>query len=258
MTASLKSATLNLCPVTGRGAALAGRKRRHARGAEAGFSLTELVIVVALIIIVAGLAFRTLSGRDDSVRLGQDVTRRIRERRAAAIQLNQQRSASQLEQFVQPPVTIDFAASETTRSLWLEGTDADDDGHDDISGRPFTRFIPPGAPGATGTWFYAYQGSALQLPTGWRLVATAADLDPIPLIPLGTPATTVGFTREGTVANNPATAGTTDPNQQTPFLAIYITNGTDAQAVAVHATGLTEFWRWDPTAGAWRGFGDRN
>lgn len=86
MTASLKSATLNLCPVTGRGAALAGRKRRHARGAEAGFSLTELVVVVALIIIVAGLAFRTLSGRDDSVRLGQDVTRRIRERRAAAIQ----------------------------------------------------------------------------------------------------------------------------------------------------------------------------
>ena len=111
MTASLKSATLNLCPVTGRGAALAGRKRRHARGVEAGFSLTELVVVVALIIIVAGLAFRTLSGRDDSVRLGQDVTRRIRERRAAAIQLNQQRSASQLEQFVQPPVTRPRARS---------------------------------------------------------------------------------------------------------------------------------------------------
>lgn len=258
MKASLKSATLNLCPVAGRGAALAGRKRRHARGAEAGLSLTELVIVLALIIIVAGLAFRTLSGRDDSVRLGQDVTRRIRERRAAAIQLNQQRSASQPEQFVQPPVTIDFAAPETTRSLWLEGTDDDDDGNDDISGRPFTRFIPPGAPGATGAWVYAYQGSALRLPAGWRLAATAADLDPIPLIPLGTPATTVSFTREGTVANNPATAGTTDTNQQTPFLAIYLTDGTDAQAVAVHATGLTEFWRWDSAAGAWRGFGDRN
>lgn len=256
MKAASKSATPNPCPRAG-GAALAGRTRR-ARRAEAGFSLAELVIVVALIIIVAGLALRTLSGRDDSVRLGQDVTRRIRERRAAAIQLNQQRAASQLEQFVQPPVTIDFAAPETTRSLWLEGTDADDDGNDDISGHPLTRFIPAGTPGASGTWVYAYQGSALQLPAGWRLAATAADLAPIPLIALGTPATTVSFTREGTVANNPATAGTTDPNQQTPFLAIYLTNGSDAQAVAVHATGLTEFWRWDSAAGAWRGFGDRN
>jgi type II secretory pathway pseudopilin PulG len=256
MKAASKSATPNLRPRVG-GAAPAGRTRR-ARRAEAGFSLTELVIVIALIIIVAGLAFRTLSGRDDSVRLGQDVTRRIRERRAAAIQLNQQRSASLLEQFVQPPVTIDFAAPETTRSLWLEGTDADDDGNDDISGRPLTRFVPAGAPGATGTWVYAYQGSALHLPAGWRLVATAADLAPIPLIPLGVPATAVSFTREGTVANNPATAGTTDTNQQTPFLAIYLTDGSDAQAVAVHATGLTELWRWDSAAGVWRGFGDRN
>jgi type II secretory pathway pseudopilin PulG len=256
MKAASKSATPNLCPRVG-GAALAGRTRR-ARRAEAGFSLAELVIVIALIIIVAGLAFRTLSGRDDSVRLGQDVSRRIRERRAAAIQLNQQRAASQLEQFVQPPITINFADAETTRPLWLEGTDANDDGNDDISGRPFTRFIPPAAPGATGTWAYAYQGSALELPAGWRLAATATDLAPIPPISLGVPATTVSFTREGTVANNPPAAGTTDPNQQTPFLAIYLTDGSDAQAVAVHPTGLTEFWRWDAAAGAWRGFGDRN
>lgn len=256
MKAASKSATPNLCPRAG-GAALAGRTRR-ARRAEAGFSLAELVIVIALIIIVAGLAFRTLSGRDDSVRLGQDVSRRIRERRAAAIQLNQLRSATRLERFVQPPITIDFATPETTRSLWLEGTDADDDGNDDVSGRPLTHFVPPAAPGGTGTWSYAYQGGAFQIPAGWHLAATAADLDPIPLIPMGVPTTAVSFTREGRVANNPATAGTTDPNQQTPFLAVYLTNGSDAQAVAVHPTGLTEFWRWDSAAGAWRGFGDRN
>ena len=258
MRTTLQRATLNLRPAATRGDALAGRCRRRAGGAEGGFSLTELLVVSALIIIVAALAFRISSGRDDGSRLGQDVARRIRERRAAAIQLNQQRAATQLEQYVQPPVTIDFADPETTRSLWLEGADADDDGNDDASGRPLTRFVPPSAPGGTGAWAYAYQGGALRLPAGWRLATTASELAPVPPIPLGVPAAAVSFTREGTVANNPAAAGTTDPNQQTPFLAIYLTDGSDAQAVAVHPTGLTEYWRWDAASQAWRGFGDRS
>jgi type II secretory pathway pseudopilin PulG len=257
MVASLQSATRNLCPKAARDAALAGRTRRAARRAEGGFSLTELLVVMVIIIIVAGLAFTRFSGRDDGVRLGQDVARRIRERRAAAIRLNAQTAATQLEQYVQPPVSIDFADAETTRSLRLEGTDANNDGLDDASGLPLTRFLPPAAPGATGVWAYAYQGSPLQLPAGWRVAASAADLNPIPLIPLGAPTTAISFTREGTVANPPPAAGTTDPNRQTPFPVVYLTNGTDAQAVAVHAAGLVEFWRWDASANVWRGFGDR-
>ncbi|MFL6284630.1 MAG: prepilin-type N-terminal cleavage/methylation domain-containing protein [Pyrinomonadaceae bacterium] len=237
-------------------------RRRSARQAaslkaQRGHSLVELLIVVVIIMIVASLAFARFSGREDGVRLGQDVARRIRERRAAAIQLNTQTTATQLQQFVQPPVTIDFADLATTRSLRLEGTDGNGDGNDDTSGLPLTHFIPPAAAGAAGTWAYAYEGSPLDLPARWRFASTAGDLSPIPAIPLGTPTTAISFTREGKVANLPAAAGTTDPARESPFPAVYLTDGSNAYAVAVHPTGLVEFWRWDASANAWKGYADR-
>lgn len=237
--------------------------RRHggrpsaALKAQRGHSLVELLIVMVIIVIVAGLAFTRFSGRDDGVRLGQDVARRIRERRAAAIQLNALTAVTQLEQFVQPPVRIDFADAETTRSLRLEGRDADHDGYEDTSGLALTHFAPPASAGATGTWVYAYQGSAFRLPSGWRIAASASDLSPIPQIPLGVPVTAISFTRDGTVADLPPAAGTTDPDWQTPFPAVYLTNGREAHAVAVHVAGLIEFWHWDPSSGTWKGYGDR-
>src|SRR5438105_6000645 len=128
-----------------------GGRASAALKAQRGHSLVELLIVMVIIVIVAGLAFTRFSGRDDGVRLGQDVARRIRERRAAAIQLNALTAATQLEQFVQPPVRIDFADAETTRSLRLEGKDADRDGYEDTSGLALTHFVAPQAAGATGT-----------------------------------------------------------------------------------------------------------
>ena len=257
MMASLQSATLKLCPRAAREADSAGRTRASAPRAEGGFSLTELLVVLVVIIIVAGLALRTLAGRDDGARLGQDVARRIRERRAAAIQLNTQTTATQLQQFVQPPVTIDFADPDTTRSLRLDGSDANGDGYDDVSGLPLTHFNPPAAAGATGTWSYAYEGSPLELPSRWRIAATAEELGTIPAIPLGTPTTAISFTHEGTVTSLPPAAGTTDPAREAPFPAVYLTDGTNAYALAVHPSGLVEFWRWDAEANAWKGHGDR-
>lgn len=235
-----------------------GGRPATARKAQAGYGLVELLIVVVIVMIVAGLALATrFSGRDDGVRLGQDVARRIRERRAAAIQLNTQTTATQLQQFIQPPVVIDFSDLSTTCSLRLEGPDANGDGNDDVSGLPLTHFIPPAVSGAVGTWSYAYVGSPVELPAGWRFAATAADLGTIPAIPLGTPTTRISFTREGTVANLPAAAGTTDPTRESAFPAVYLTDGTEAHAVAVHPSGLVEFWRWDAAANAWKGYGDR-
>ncbi len=154
-------------------------------------------------------------------------------------------------------MSIDFATPETTRSLRLEGTDADDNGTDDLTGLALTRFVPPAAAGGTGTWSYAYEGSPLTLPTGWRLATTETELSPIPLIPLGTPVTMIAFGPTGLVTTLPASAGTTDPARELPFPAFYFTDGNEAVAVAVHRTGLTEFWRWDASTESWRGHGDR-
>jgi prepilin-type N-terminal cleavage/methylation domain-containing protein len=141
-------------------------------------------------------------------------------------------------------------------ALRIDGTDENHDGFDDRSGLQLTRFMPPASAGATGTWSYAYQGEPLKLPTGWRVATSTSDLAPIPPIPLGTLVTTISFTPEGKVGNQPPTAGSINPNVESPFPTVYFTNGSDAWAVAVHVTG-PEVWQWDRTSNQWRGFGNR-
>lgn len=233
---------------------LCSPNRRRERAA--GHTLLEMMIVVVMIAIVAALAIPKLSGRDDAARLGQTAAIRIRERRAAAIQLNQLTAPTLLRNYIQPPVTIDFTNLNTTRALRVDGTDANRDGVDDVTGLQLTRFVAPSTPGGTGTWSYAYQGEGLTLPSGWRVAASSADLQPIPLIPLGTLVTSISFTSSGAVSNQPSTAGSLNPNVESPFPAVYFTNGTDAWAVAVHVTG-PEVWQWDRASNQWKGFGNR-
>lgn len=237
-------------------AAARARALKQRSGAAAGHSLLEMMIVIAMIVIVAAVAIPKLSGRDDAVRLGHTAAIRIRERRAAAIQLNQQTAPTLLQNYIQPPVTIDFTNLNTTRALRIDGTDTNRDGIDDTTGLHLTRFIPPASPGGTGTWSYAYQGDSLTLPAGWRVATSTSDLQPIPTIPLGTLVTSISFTPTGAVGNQPATSGSLNPNVESSFPAIYFTNGTEAWAVAVHVTG-PEIWQWDRTTSQWKGFGSR-
>lgn len=224
----------------------------------AGLTLVELMITVAIISIVAALAIAKFSGRDEASRFIEDAAHRIRERRAAAIQLNAQTAPTLLQNYAQPDVRIDFADLETTRSLRIDGTDLNRDGIDDQTGLPLTRFVPPPLTSSEGgTWSYAYQGSRLTVPRGWRIITTARDLSPIPLIPLGIPVTAIDFTPDGTVSNPPPIdEGSVDPNLESPFPTIYVTNGRDAWAVAVHVAG-PEIWRWDENQNEWRGFNNR-
>jgi prepilin-type N-terminal cleavage/methylation domain-containing protein len=213
------------------------------RGA-AGFSLVELLIVCALISIVAAVAVSQFVGRDQAGRLAREIAWRVRQRRAAAIRLNALTEPTLLENYRQPPVSIDFGNLSTTRSLRLEGADA-------------TSFIPPAATGGIGTWNYVYQGDELRLPPGWIIAANAQALGGIPVIPLGVPTTVLSFTADGRVAALPPATASTDPNIENPFPAIYLMNGSEARAVAVHPSGEIEIWQYDESARAWRGFGNR-
>lgn len=209
-----------------------------------GFSLVELLIVCAIISIVAAVAFSQFSGRDQGSRLARDCARRLRERRAAAIRLNALREPTLLENYRQPTISIDFASLSTTRSLQLEGTGA-------------TSFSPPPAAGEVGTWNYVYQGEELRLPAGWTIAANSQALGAIPPIPLGVPTTVISYTSDGRLATLPSAPSSTDPNVESPFPAIYLVNGSEARAVAVHPSGAVEIWQYDETARAWRGFGNR-
>lgn len=204
------------------------------------------MIVCAIIGIVAGLALASFARRDEATRLVEDVAGRIRARRAAAMRLNALTQPTLLENYRQPPISIDFVNANSTATLVTEGS-------------THTTFNTPASPGGTGSWTYAYQGAPLTMPAGWRVATSATDLAPIPVISLGIPTTVLNFTGDGRLDTSsvPAAPVNTNPNQESPFPAIYLTDGRTARAVAVHPSGLTEIWRYDENAGSWRGFGNR-
>ena len=217
-----------------------------ARHYSAGFSLVELVIVCAIVAILAAIALASFANRDQAARFQAEVASRIRERRASAIRINALTEATFLENFRQPPIGIDFANVQTTAALVVEG-----------EGR--TTFQPPPTAGAQGTWNFVYHGRQLQIPTGWRIAKSAAELSPLPLIPLGVATTSFSFTSDGRLdaASLPSATSNTNPNAESPFPTIYLTNGNAGRAVAVHPSGLVELWQYDETERRWFGFSKR-
>jgi prepilin-type N-terminal cleavage/methylation domain-containing protein len=214
----------------------------------AGFSLLELVIVCAIVSILAAIAVASLANRDQATRFQADVASRIRERRASAIRINALTEATALENFRQPPIGIDFANLQTTAALVVEGEG------------PRTAFQSPTTPGTEGTWNFVYHGRQLQIPNGWRIANSASQLSPLPLIPLGVPTTSFSFTSDGRLddASLPPATSKTNPNAESPFPTIYLTNGNAGRAVAVHPSGLIEFWQYDETGHRWNGFSNRS
>ena len=214
----------------------------------AGFSLVELLIVCAIVSIVAAIALASFANRDQATRFQADVASRIRERRASAIRINSLTEATALENFRQPPIGIDFANLPTTAALVVDGEAAR------------TVFQPPTTPGTEGTWNFVYQGRQLQIPTGWRIANSASQLSPLPLIPLGVPTTSFSFTSDGRLdaASLPPASSNTNPNAESPFPPIYLTNGNAGRAVGVHPCGLIEFWQYDETDHRWNGFSNRS
>ncbi len=218
--------------------------------AAAGFSLLELVIVCAIVSVVAALSLASFANRDQAGRFMADVAARIRERRASAVRINALVEPTLLENFRQPPISIDFSNLATTGPLVVEG----------VEGEEKTSFGAPPSLGGTGQWNFVYQGTSLQVPSGWRIAASASQLSPIPLIPLGTPTTTLSFTADGKLdpSSLPSATSNTNPDVESPFPAIYLTNGSAARAVAVHPSGFVELWQYDEKTGTWNGFSNRS
>lgn len=213
----------------------------------AGFSLVELLIVCAIIGILTAIALASFANRDQAARFQAEVASRIRERRASAIRINALTEPTLLETFRQPPIGIDFANLQTTAPLVVEGQ-ADR-----------TTFQAPSTPGNQGAWNFVYYGRSLQIPAGWRIANSAADLSPLPLIPLGVPATSFTFAADGRLDPDslPPASSNTNPNSESPFPTIYLTNGNAGRAVAVHPSGLLELWQYDEVARRWMGFSNR-
>lgn len=219
---------------------------RSGKNNQAGFSLVELLVVCVIIAIVAGIALATMANRDQGSRLAQDIAGRIRQRRASTIRLNAITQPTLLENFRQPSITIDFKNLSTTLALVTEGSNP-------------TTFAAPSQAGGTGTWNFVYQGQPLTVPSGWRIAATQSQLSPISPISLGAPVTSFSFTADGRLdpATLPTASPNTNPNVESAFPTIYVTDGRTARAIAVHPSGLVEYWTYDETTGTWRGFGNR-
>jgi prepilin-type N-terminal cleavage/methylation domain-containing protein len=222
----------------------------NSRSAAAGFSLLELVIVCAIVSVIAALSLASFANRDQAGRFMADVAARIRERRASAVRINALIEPTLLENFRQPPISIDFSNLSTTAPLVVEG----------VEGAERTSFGAPPSLGGTGQWNFVYQGTSLQVPSGWRIAASASQLSPIPLIPLGTPTTTLSFTADGKLdpSSLPSATSNINPDVESPFPAIYLTNGSAARAVAVHPSGLVELWQYDEKTRTWNGFSNRS
>src|SRR2546421_5931721 len=80
----------------------------------AGFSLIELLVVVALISMIAAFTIPRLYGRNDQQLIQNEIAARLKERREAARHLAPKTSATATADFTQPPLVIDFKTPQST------------------------------------------------------------------------------------------------------------------------------------------------
>ncbi len=256
------------------------RLRRSLVKAADGFSLLEMLIVVAILGLIAAYAYSTVGGRRASANGGEraldSLARVLEERRNAAIRLNAIESPTSLENYTASPVEINFDDASTTRPLITDGVDSNGDGIDDNTGQAITRLAA--SSGTTASWNYAYMGQPISLPQGWIIASSAEQLGSIPLIGAGQNGrgqlvSRLGFDNHGRALapdsgrwqaypqNSPSESSTINA---APFWSIYVvatpssspsSSPTAAVAISVHLTGQLERWRWD--GAAWQGFGRR-
>lgn len=229
-------------------------------GNSRGFSLIELLIVIAILSILAAISLPRLYGRDHRQTVEKEVVLRLRERRAAARHLAPKTEEVNTTGFTQPPLVINFNSLGTTKPLRIDGTDNNADFRDDDTGLQLTRYNP-----SASAWVYAYEGSQLQLPSGWQITTPQTYIRNTRGEIQGLRAFAIGYDSEGrpwadtdgngTLDASPSALSSTNPTDEAKFWALYFSNGSQTIAIAVHGTGMTESWRLTDTG--WRGWRDR-
>jgi hypothetical protein len=248
----------------------------------------ELLVTVAVVLLVvaAGASFMSHSSPDQQAageRVLTDLRRVVTTRQAQARQLNtaSRVGGTSLEAGVNNfDIKVDFAQLATTRTLALDGVDADGNGLDDNTGQQLARFI-----GAN--FVPAYASDPMRLPSGWSFAFTPEEMRGIPMIAGGTgqrgrPAQCVVFTPDGSTlpygrnsaqpancgsgGDTAVVSGTSRSNylspSTSPFLAVYVVlapggsaQAESAVALAVYPSGYTEGFRWDGSK--WVGYNGR-
>jgi prepilin-type N-terminal cleavage/methylation domain-containing protein len=204
---------------------------------QKGFSLIELLVVVAIAILLATFGVVALQKRDGGHRAALAVVAALRERRAAAQRMNPTEKATRLQTYAAPPVTMDFTDADSTRPLNAEATTLE----------------PPTAGATTGTWNFSYEGEPIQLPRGWRVATDASDLNGIPVMTNAPLVASIAYDHNGRIPAAWLPGPTPAPGFiESPVPAIYVTDGKEARAIGCHPTGLIELWTYSPQEG-WKG-----
>jgi len=202
-----------------------------------GFSLIELLIVIAIASLLAGASVVAFQKNNGGHRAALAVVAALRERRATAARLNPTEKATRLQAFAAPPVTMDFTDPDSTRPINAEATTLE----------------PPAAGATAGTWNFSYEGEPIQLPRGWRVATDASDLNGIPVMANAPLTASIAYDHEGKIPAAWLPNPTPAPGFiESPVPAIYITDGKEARAIACHPTGLIELWTYSPQEG-WKG-----
>lgn len=188
---------------------------------EAGYSLLEMFVVIAVIVLLAAIAFVPASRSLRSFRIGGDgraiaTTTSLASRRAVAL-------------FTHARLRADISAGtfrvETLRTTGTPGWETEG-GIVKLSSGVTFGFGPAGAPPPSSQAIIA-QAPQCADDSGSAIPGTAC----------------IVFNSRGMPIDPSGGATSND--------AIYITDGTETQAVTVMASGLMRLWKWSVGSGAW-------
>jgi prepilin-type N-terminal cleavage/methylation domain-containing protein len=190
-------------------------KLKSKRGPRGGFSLLELVIVMAIVLVIAGLAIPKVVTIAQNLRTGGDA-RDLN----GAILVAKMRASSD---YAQARLHVDLS----TQTFWIE-----------VEPSGSTTWTTEGGTQYLSTNVTFGYGSLTSPPSGTQST-------------LGQATACTGFSNSACIIFN--SRGIPVDTTNTPYgnYAIYVTDGKSVSGVTVSITGVTHIWRTDASSANW-------